>query len=181
MNFEKMWNSYYPRLTVYLRKSFRLSREDTEDIVQETLLKIFKNRTGYDETYAFSTWVYTVGRNTCIDFLRKTRRFSENEEILDEADALTDHRQQGPEAALVRGEELREIAAAVDRLTASNRELVYLRMYEDCTYREISTITGKPVGTVKYRFSEIRKQLKKELGDEYGKKTGFYAFRRVEN
>jgi len=179
MAFEHTWHRYYPRLTVYLLKAFRLSREDAEDIAQETLLKIHRKRFEYDEKYAFSTWVYAVCRNTCIDFLRKNRRLQENERAMVETERTADVLRPGPEAALIRKEALRDIAAAVERLVSSDQELVYLRMYEELSYREISAITGKPTGTVKYRFSEIRKRMKQELGEDYEEKTGFYAIYEV--
>lgn len=181
MAFENTWHRYYPRLAVYLQKGFHLSQEDAEDLAQETLLKIHGKRSEYDEKYAFSTWVYAVCRNTCIDFLRQNRRLKENEQAMEEADGTADLFRPGPEAALMRDETLRDITAAVGRLVSSHRELVYLRMYEELSYREISAITAKPTGTIKYRFSEIRKRIKQELGEGYEKRTGVDAIYQVGN
>ena len=165
MAFEDTWHRCYPRLTVYLQTAFSLSREDAEDIAQETLLKIHRKRSEYDEKYAFSTWLYAICRNTCIDFLRKTRRLRVNEQALEETAGTADILRPGPEAALIQKEAVKDIAAVVDRLVSSDRELVYLRMYEELSYREISAIVGMPIGTIKYRFSEIRRRMKQELGE----------------
>ncbi len=173
MGFEVFWNRYYPGLLVYFRNSFPLSREDAEDMVQETLFKVYRNRASYNGETAFSTWVYTIGRNTCIDFLRQARnRYDAAEPVSKEpapgAEEFPDARP-GPETLALRKEEGREIREAIlDILSPADREILFLRMYKEMPYREISAMTGKPVGTIKYRFFEIRNLLKKRLGADHG-------------
>lgn len=123
--------------------------------MQETLFKVHRNRTSYNGESAFSTWVYTMGRNTCIDFLRKSRKQrdaaeSVNGEMMSEVDELPDAGSPGPEALALQKEESLEIRKVIlGALSYSDREILFLRMYKDLSYREISAMTGKPVGTIK--------------------------------
>jgi RNA polymerase sigma-70 factor, ECF subfamily len=171
MKFDDIWNGYFQRLSVYCKKSFGLSEEDTEDMVQEILLKVYKNRAAYSKKYSVSTWIYTVARNTCIDFLRKKQGpgFAglEEEKILQFPDRNTPR----PEETAADNELRSFIADFIDGLPRDDRELVYLKMYEDLPYREISVITGLPAGTAKYRIHSIRKQLQRFLGEAYEKKS----------
>ena len=171
MKFDEIWKDYYQRLSVYCRKSFGLSEDDTEDMVQEILLKVYKNRAAYSKKYSFSTWIYTVARNTCIDFLRKIQNFHttgfEEEKIVQ----FPDRKTPTPEDAAADNELRTYIADFIEGLSSEDRELVHLKMYEELPYREIAAIIGLPEGTAKYRIHAIRKQLRQFLGETYEKKS----------
>ncbi len=165
MEFEAIWNSYFKRLYVFCSKSYGLSDEDAEDMVQEILLKVYKNRDTYAEKHAVSTWIYTIARNTCIDFLRKSQKPRPVEMDIDKIIQLPDRKNLNPEETSTKGELRSLIASFIENLPENDRELVFLKMFEDLPYREISAITGRPTGTIKYRFSSIRKQLRQFLGE----------------
>ncbi len=172
MKFEDIWTEYYKRLCVFCMQSYGFSEEDTADLVQEILLKVYEKRGGYSKKYAFSTWVFTIARNSCIDFLRKNRsRLTHECADTDDSEAVIlqfpDGKHPAPEQELLDNELRGAIGRFIELLPTDDRELVYLRMYEGMSYREISGVTGKPEGTVKYRFFNIRKQLQTYLEDTY--------------
>jgi RNA polymerase sigma-70 factor, ECF subfamily len=172
MKFEAIWTEYYKRLYVFCTQSYGFSEEDTADLVQEILLKVYQKRDGYLEKYAFSTWVYTIARNSCIDFLRNSRsRLAHECADADNSEAVIlqfpDGKHPAPEQELLDNELRCAIGRFIELLPTDDRELIYLRMYEEMPYREIAGITGKPEGTVKYRFFNIRKQLQTYLEDIY--------------
>lgn len=172
MEFEDIWTAYYRRLFVFCTQSYGFSEEDSRDIVQEILLKVHRKRETYSGKYSFSTWIYRIARNSCIDFFRKhsTERKSEYKAAEDPEPVILrfpDRKQPSPEQELIDDELRKSIGRFIDKLPTDDRELVYLRIYEDLTYREISGVTGKPEGTVKYRFFNLRKQLQIYLGEIY--------------
>lgn len=173
MDFEEIWKSYYSRLIVFCTQSYRLSKEDAEDTVQETLAKVYKNLRTYSREYSLSTWIYTIARNSCIDFLRKTcpaeSDFPAGTSGEDFFQQLPDTGTPGPEEQFSRNEARQCIESFLKRLSPGDREIVYLKIYEKLSYRKISAITGRPAGTLKYRFFSIRKQLRTFLGEVYEK------------
>jgi len=154
--FQAIWERYHPRLQVYFSRSHSGFLE-TEDMVSEILLYVFESIGTYNSRYAFSTWIYRVARNRFIDRIRKKEIPKEEirEDFPEEGET--------PESLMIKGEEERLVRDAVARLSETDRELVFFHFYENMKLREISTITGIPVGTVKYRMSEIRKGMKRDL------------------
>lgn len=173
MVFENIWNNYYQRLFLFMRITYQLSLEDAEDLVQESLIKVYAHMDSFSEDYAISTWVFTIGRNTCIDFLRKQGRNPETDAFDSDCFDLVNQRDEEPSAIFFRKELERNIDEFKRNLPAKDKELMYLRTYENLPYREIAAITGKPVGSVKRRIFSIRKRLKEFLGEVYENETIF--------
>jgi len=154
--FSEIWARYHSRLQVFLAPYLGRGPE-CEDRVSDILLNAFEKIETYNSRYAFSTWIYSLAKKRCIDGLRKQRI---------ETEELTTHRGDDrdiPENRLMAKEEKRLIGEALTRLSTGDRELVFLHFYEGMKYREIAGVTGMPLGTVKFRMSEIRKQMRSEL------------------
>lgn len=154
--FEDIWKLYHPKLQVYLRH-FYTGDEDPCDVVSEILLKSFESIHTYDSSYAFSTWIYSLARHFAVDLMRKKKISGESLSGLEATEAYS------PEILKMKNIEQELIRQAVDKLDAPDREMVFLYFYEELNYREISEIVSVPIGTIKYRMSEIRKKLKPEL------------------
>jgi RNA polymerase sigma-70 factor (ECF subfamily) len=143
--------------------------EDAKDISQEVFLKAYRNIASFDERATFSTWIYRITVNTCIDEMRKRKGkqplFLDNEfedeegtwkkEIADESDT--------PEESLMRKEEKSEILMALKTISEDYKTVFILRDIRGLSYDEISDITGLALGTVKSRISRARNHLKKEI------------------
>ena len=143
--------------------------EDAKDISQEVFLKAYRNIKNFDERSMFSTWLYRITTNTCIDEMRKRKgkqNYSLEEELENEDGSM--QRQiadegDTPEESLMRGEEKGEILQALDTLSEEHRAAIILRDVKGLSYEEISEIIELPMGTVKSRISRARNQLKNEI------------------
>ncbi|MBP5411945.1 MAG: sigma-70 family RNA polymerase sigma factor [Bacteroidales bacterium] len=137
---------------------------DAEDLTIEAFDKAFKNLHQYTDDYAFSTWLFKIASNNCVDFLRKKKlhlftidRHGEDEdssyvfEIND--DGLN------PEEHLFFKEKNEQIRDFVNQLKPHYRELIELRYYEDMSYEEIAQTLNLPLGTVKAKLFRAKEML----------------------
>ena len=143
--------------------------EDAKDISQEVFLKAYRSLSNFDERSAFSTWLYRITYNTCIDDMRKRKgkqSYSLEEELENEEGSM--QRQiadegDTPEESLLREEQKSEILQALDNLSAEHKAAIILRDVKGLSYEEIAEILELSLGTVKSRISRGRNQLKKEI------------------
>lgn len=162
---------YSERLTHYLF-GFLGDVRRCEDLLQDTFLRVYRNRHSYQRIAKFSTWLYTIAGNLARSEYRKRKRrrmYSiqsinrENEEyeIALPDDSNTPDRY--TESQLQEG----YIQHALKRIPASFREVVVLRDVQQLAYEEIAEITGLPMGTVKSRINRGRTKLQSLLRDVY--------------
>lgn len=129
--------------------------KDSEDITQEVFLKVWKNIKRYDQDRGFKTWLFTIARNTSIDWLRKKRNlvFSDfdNEEggnaIIDELADLAPL----PDEIFKKSEDKKFFDELLNKLSPVYKEVLLLRYKDQFTFEEIGEILGKPLDTVKSR------------------------------
>lgn len=139
--------------------------EDAKDIAQEVFLKAYKNLNYFDGRSVFSTWIYRITVNTCIDELRK-RKEKYTVSIDDEGQQTKLPQaspEEMPEERLVQKEAGREILVAMEQLSEEHRTILTLRDLRGFSYEEISDIIEVSMGTVKSRLARARKQLKQEF------------------
>lgn len=137
--------------------------EDARDVSQEAFIKAFKNFESYDESSAFSTWLYRIAVNTAIDYIRKRKKensISFEDYIVDEKNQKGDS---GIEEKVISKEGVKNIISAVNMLDDEFKTVVVLRDMEGMDYKEISDITGLPLGTVKSRLSRGRGKLRQMI------------------
>ena len=145
-------------------------RELCEDLLQETFLRLYRNRHSYRPIAKFSTWLYTIAGNLARSEYRKRRRMysiqlvnRDNEEyelaIPDESFSPDRH----TESTL----QDKYIQKALDQVPPAFREVVVLRDIQQLSYDEIAEITGLPMGTVKSRINRGRTKLQVLLKDIY--------------
>jgi RNA polymerase sigma-70 factor (ECF subfamily) len=145
-----------------------------EDVVQEAFVRVVQNALDFKHEARFSTWVYTITRNLCIDHLRKRalRKHPSLDEAKrgDEGDGPTLGEQTADTRANVErqvtGVELKErIALAVDELPDDQREVFLLREMSNLPFKEIAEITGVPENTVKSRMRYALERLQSALSE----------------
>lgn len=144
-----------------------------EDVVQETFVRVVQNAADFKHEARFTTWVYTITRNLCIDQLRKRalrKHPSLDESRGEEGDGPTLGEQTAdPRASVEReatGTELRErIARAVDKLPDEQREVFLMRELSNLPFKEIAEITGVPENTVKSRMRYALERLQEALAE----------------
>jgi len=131
--------------------------EDAKDMAQETFIKAYKNLNNFDGRSKFTTWLFRIAVNNCINFIKKQRP---QEEIRDEILEIP----KNDPVERYRNKRLRElIFNAVARLPDVQKSVFTLRALEDLPYQEISTILKKPVNTVKVNYHLAIKNLKNYL------------------
>ena len=142
--------------------------DDAMDLSQETFLRAWRCLDQYQFASAFSTWLYRLCSNLCIDFLRKRRRQQTVPLTFEDADGEEQTYSVPDPAPLT--EELVELKltretlqAAMAQLLPEHRAILQLRVCEDLPYEQIADILDIQVGTVKSRLSRARTQLKKIL------------------
>jgi RNA polymerase sigma-70 factor (ECF subfamily) len=144
-----------------------------EDVVQETFVRVVQNAAEFKHEARFTTWVYTITRNLCIDHLRKRalrKHPSLDQARGEEGDGPTLGEQTAdPRASVEReatGTELRErIARAVDKLPDEQREVFLMREVVNLPFKEIAEITNVPENTVKSRMRYALERLQEALAE----------------
>ena len=142
--------------------AFRMlgNRDDADDAAQDAMVKVFKSIGSFREQSKFSTWVYRLTYNVCIDIMRKQKPGTTTE--LDER--LVD-KSPTPEEELEHNERQKQIKAAIAALTPDYRSAIVLRDVNGHSYDEIAQILGCSVGTVKSRINRGRLKLKEILSE----------------
>lgn len=141
------------------------NKTDAEDLTIEAFGKAFKNLSQYSPHYAFSTWLFKIASNNCIDYLRKKRSnvISIDRNFVDEKDTepqiqLRDETPD-PEENLIRSQKAVLMRTIVQKLKPRYRTLIELRYFKEYSYEEISEELGLPLGTVKAQLFRARELL----------------------
>jgi RNA polymerase sigma-70 factor, ECF subfamily len=147
----------------------------TEELLQEVFLRVVRSKQRYERTAKFTTWLYSIARNLCVDESRRAR--FRNHASLDAErrgkdgdggqtllSTLAADEVPTDEAALA-GSLRERLAAAVDRLPEEQREVFLLRQLAGLSFREIGETVGIPENTVKSRMRYALEKLRGDLGD----------------
>ncbi|MEZ4319765.1 MAG: RNA polymerase sigma factor [Myxococcota bacterium] len=138
--------------------------EDARDAAQETLVKVLRNLSQYDPHRKFSTWVFGIARNTCIDEHRRRKR-----RVYDEPGDLPDS-SPTPLQLAWNNERAERLSAALDELPPMYREVLVLYHFEHLKYCEISEALDLPMGTVMNRIFRARQKLRSIYEDAGGER-----------
>lgn len=153
------------------------NRDDADDLTIEAFGKAFKKLHQYTPNYAFSTWLFKIASNNCIDFIRKKKKrqgtFSidkgyENDEG---SEVGMDLKSDGlnPEEVYIREQKIKLMQDVVKKLKPRYRRLVELRYFKEFSYDEISQELDLPLGTVKAQLFRAREFLFNILKNQEGK------------
>lgn len=140
------------------------NHEDAQDCLQESMLRIFRSISGFKGQASFSTWVYRVTMNTCLDELRKkkNKQTASLDGLLDSGWSPSDD-SDTPEHHTIAGEKRTAIRKAIADLPEDMRSAIVLRDIEGFSYDEISDMLGINVGTIKSRISRGREKLREKI------------------
>jgi RNA polymerase sigma-70 factor (ECF subfamily) len=157
--------SRYKDSIYYMLLKMVNNRDDAEDLTLEAFGKAFRNIRQYTPDYAFSTWLFKIATNNCIDFIRKKRKMLlsidrgfENE---DGQEVSMDVRSDGPgpDDVMMKKQKVLMMRDVVDKLKPRYRRLVELRYYQELSYEEIAEELALPLGTVKAQLFRAREFL----------------------
>jgi RNA polymerase sigma factor (sigma-70 family) len=142
--------------------------EQVEDLTQEAFIKAFSSLKNFNEEFAFSTWLYKIATNNCIDHIRrrKLQMYSIDKPIESkDSDYTFELPDESYEAdkELISGQRARMLQAAIDQLPEKYRRVIMLRHSEERSYEEIAKMLRIPIGTVKAHIFRAREILYKQL------------------
>lgn len=140
--------------------------EDANDVTQEALIKAYKGIKNFNHKSSFSTWLYTIVNNACIDFIRKNKKTNityldreyETEEGSYKVQVYSDEKT--PEELLEKKEVQKLVHEAINQLNYEHRRIIVLRDIKQFSYQEIAQILNCSEGTVKSRINRARNNLK---------------------
>lgn len=152
--FEYLFNRYSEAIRrLLLHRS--TSVEDTEDLLQETFIKVYVNLQRYSSEYTFGQWIYTIARNTHIDFERRRQE----ELSIDEKFSAPAASTPSPEENLINIQQRTQIEYYIGSLPEQYRQLFVMRFLEDYSYEEIAEKLRLPMGTVKTQIHRARERM----------------------
>jgi RNA polymerase sigma-70 factor (ECF subfamily) len=155
------------KLLRYLFRTFSFSREDAEDVLQESFLKIYKNLNEFDNSFKFSSWAYRIVHNEAVSFLRKAKTKSGQNSYLSDEEFEKISSDINLEKEVDRKYSKEKIGLILKNLEEKYREVLVLKFLEDKSYEEISDIVKKPVGTVATLINRAKKQFKKIIEENH--------------
>jgi len=163
-SYNKLMNLYRDPIYFMLFEKVK-DKELAKDLTIEALGKAFKKLHLYTPDYAFSTWLFTVARNNCIDYLRKNKIQTISIEKIKEDnngnrinfDIKSDD--PNPEKILIKKQRIAILRQIVDQLKPKYRILVKLRYFKEMSYEEIAEDLNIPIGTVKAQLYRSRENL----------------------
>ncbi len=137
---------------------------DAYDMAQESLIKMYRNIKSFKGQSAFSSWVYRLTVNTCLDGLRRRRKAPVSLDFaLESGINFEAGDEAAPEACVLSIESAEDIQHAIDTLADDHKQVIILRDINGLTYEEIAFSLGISIGTVKSRINRGRQRLKELL------------------
>jgi RNA polymerase sigma-70 factor (ECF subfamily) len=155
----------YKESVFYLLMKMVNNRDDAEDLTIEAFGKAFKNIEQYTPNFAFSTWLFRIATNNCIDFIRKKRMVTVSLDKTFEGDdggeMTMDVRSNtlDPDESLIRKQKNVLMQSLVTKLKPRYRTLVEMRYFQELSYEEIAEKLDLPIGTVKAQLFRSREFL----------------------
>jgi RNA polymerase sigma-70 factor (ECF subfamily) len=153
------------------------NRDDAEDLTIEAFGKAFRKLGTYTPTYAFSTWLFKIATNNCIDFIRKKRMktLSIDEPMGD--DESKDYsnnlkaKSLDPEERYIRQQRSKILRELLERLSEKYRRMIELRYFDELSYQEIADKLDLPIGTVKAQLFRAKELLLDVLKNSKAKRV----------
>ncbi len=160
--FASLMNRYRDSIYFMLLKMVN-NTSDAEDLTIEAFGKAFRNLESFTPDFAFSTWLFKIATNNCIDFIRK-KQVSPTpiDQLQDDMDNLTVNIQSDlpdPEESLINDQKLAVLRNIVNQLKPRYRKLIELRYYKEYSYEEIASELNLPIGTVKAQLYRAKSLL----------------------
>lgn len=145
------------------------SQNEAEDLAQEVLVKAYFALRKYESRSKFSTWLYRIKVNHCLNHRRAEKR-RDGDVALDDAAPDTASLRVAPDAdlALDRAEDVSRVRAAVASLSETLRQPLVMRELDEMSYEEIATALGLSLSAVKMRILRARQELRVTLGASHG-------------
>lgn len=140
---------------------------DADDLLQETLIKAYLNLHRYDSRYTFGQWIFAIGRNTFIDYVRRRRDDLSIDNIPKESSPISPVSAiPTPEESLIRSQQRVQFTACLEKMPEGYRQLIELRFLKEYSYEEIAAELNQPMGTIKTRIHRAREMMCRLITNE---------------
>lgn len=150
--FASLMNRYRDSIYFMLLKMVN-NASDAEDLTIEAFGKAFRSLESYTPKFAFSTWLFMIATNNCVDFIRKKKAspalLDQSQDGLENITANIQSDLPDPEESLINHQKIAALKEIVNQLKTPYRKLIELRYYKEYSYEEISSELNIPIGTVK--------------------------------
>ena len=156
--FNILVNKYYPRVYATLF-SFTKSKEDSEDLSQQTFIKVWQQLSSFRGDSAFFTWVYRIAINLAKNFVASSGFKKQKINTSIEKAEIDVSSFEDIESAAIHEESLNEIKNFINTMPESLKTAFTLREVEGKSYEDISVITDTPIGTVRSRIFRARESI----------------------
>jgi RNA polymerase sigma factor (sigma-70 family) len=147
----------------YMLLKMANNASDAEDLTIEAFGKAFRSLDTYTPKFAFSTWLFKIATNNCVDFIRKKQLAPSHLDLLqDSIDNVTVNIQSDlpdPEETLINHQKIATLKDVINQLKPRYRSLIELRYYKEYSYEEISSELKLPIGTVKAQLFRAKTLL----------------------
>ncbi len=156
--------NYYRDSLYFMMLKMTQNPHDAEDLTIEAFGKAFKNLHQYTPEYAFSTWLFKIATNNCIDFLRNKSKSTQviNGSIHQDGDDQPSRVVASgldPEEQFIRSQKIELMHEVVEKLKPHYKKLITMRYFQEYSYDEIATELNLPLGTVKAQLFRAREFL----------------------
>ena len=149
-------------------------RSVVEEVAQEAFFKLYRHRSQYQEGKALKPWLWTIARNTSLDYLRKKRDLLIEDMTREDDDrdaiSLIEDETDSAEELLIKNARTEEVQAVLNKLPGAQKEILSLASLSELSYEEISEMTGKSLSSVKSILFRARKKFveeyKKQMKEE---------------
>lgn len=155
----------YRESVYYMLLKMIKNTDDADDLTIEAFGKAFNRIQQYSPTYAFSTWLFKIASNNCIDFIRKKRVYltsldhSYTNKDGESVSIEFDSGHPDPEEVYIKQQKVKTMRDVVDKLKPRYKDLIVKRYFEELTYDEIAEEMDLPLGTVKAQLFRAREFL----------------------
>jgi RNA polymerase sigma-70 factor (ECF subfamily) len=152
---------YQRKLFVYLYR-FIGNKEETEDLLQNVFLKVYKYCENFDTERKFSSWIYRIAHNEAVNYIKRKniKRFISLEDFVSDKDRIETKSDAKTPMEVWMSKELRnEMKEALKKIPDKYREVLEMRYFQEKSYEEISKILKKPVNTVGTLINRAKKKL----------------------
>ena len=156
--FEHLFNRYRDSIYQLYMQRTGGNVDDTNDLLQETFVKVYLNLQRYSSRFTFGQWVYTIARNTFIDYMRRKR---DDTVPIDRIGERVSSSWGGPtpEERMITDQSRARLESLLERMSPRYRKLIELRFFKEYSYEEIAAELQLPMGTVKTQIHRAREQL----------------------
>jgi len=157
--FSCLFLRYEPELLRYIQRISGIDAEESQDILQESFIKIWRNLNEFDKSLKLSSWIYRIVHNETVSFIRKKKSFGKDN-ILN-VELYRNILREDDEPADDKEERINNTVGVLDHLPFKYKEVLILKFLERKSYEEISDILKIPEGTVAIRINRAKKVFRK--------------------